>query len=118
MGWRFRKSINFGPLRINFSRKGAGVSVGGGGFRVGHDASGRNYSQTSIPGTGIYRRDYYKSNPSPVPAPTVPPTPQTNFPKVASGAQKPMSASNKYLFLLVGLAALFWIVLEIVGSLH
>jgi hypothetical protein len=117
MGWRFRKSISFGPLRINLSGKGAGVSVGGRGFRIGHDASGRNYSQASIPGTGIYRRDYYKSNPSPVPAQTAP-TPQTNLPKVAGGTQKPMSASNKYLFLLVGLAALFWIVLEIVGSLH
>src|ERR1700722_17488825 len=115
MGWRFRKSINFGPLRINLSRKGAGVSVGGRGFRVGHDASGRTYSQTSIPGTGIYRRDYYKGNPSPVTAPTVPPTPQTNLPKVAIGAQKPMSASNKYLFLLDILDAFFWIVLEIVG---
>jgi len=31
---------------------------------MGKDATGRKYSQASIPGTGIYRRDYYpNSNP-------------------------------------------------------
>jgi hypothetical protein len=29
---------------------------------MGKDAKGRKYSQASIPGTGVYRRDYYKSS--------------------------------------------------------
>jgi hypothetical protein len=69
MAWQLRRSIR-GPLglRINFSRRGVGVSAGVRGFRVGHDARGRNYCAASIPGTGIYRRDYYskaKSGPPP-----------------------------------------------------
>jgi len=65
MGWSWRKVFNFGPLRVNLSKKGIGYSVGVRGFRVGHDAKGQQYSQTSIPGTGIYKRTY--SGP---PAPT------------------------------------------------
>jgi len=61
-GWRFRRSIRL-PLgaRINLSRSGVGASVGVRGFRVGRDARGHAYSQASIPGTGIYRRDYYRT---------------------------------------------------------
>jgi hypothetical protein len=63
MAWRFRRSVR-GPLglRINFSRSGIGLSEGVRGFRLGRDARGKVYSQTSIPGTGIYRRDYAKAN--------------------------------------------------------
>ncbi len=58
MGWNWRKRFNFGPFRINLSRRGIGYSVGVPGFRVGQDAKGQNYTQTSVPGTGIYKRDY------------------------------------------------------------
>jgi hypothetical protein len=58
MGWNWRKAFNFGPLRINMSRKGVGYSVGIRGFRFGRNAKSQNYSQTSIPGTGIYKRTY------------------------------------------------------------
>jgi Protein of unknown function (DUF4236) len=58
MGWNWRKSFNFGPVRINLSKRGFGYSLGARGFRIGQDAKGQNYTQTSIPGTGIYRRDY------------------------------------------------------------
>jgi hypothetical protein len=58
MGWNLRKAFNFGPLRINLSRKGFGYSVGVRGFRVGRDATGQDYSQTSIPRTGVYKRSY------------------------------------------------------------
>jgi hypothetical protein len=61
MGWSFRRSARFGPLRLNLSKSGIGYSVGFRGFRIGKDAKGRNYSQASIPGTGIYRRDYYRA---------------------------------------------------------
>lgn len=53
MGFRFRKSLNFGPFRINFSKSGIGCSFGGNGFRVTKTADGRTRSTASIPGTGI-----------------------------------------------------------------
>ena len=56
MGWNWRRRIGVGPFRVNLSKKGAGYSVGIKGFRVGHNWKGQQYSQTSIPGTGIYRR--------------------------------------------------------------
>jgi len=59
MAWSFRKSFNLGPFRLNLSKKGAGLSVGARGLRIGRDARGRDYSQISIPGTGIYNRQYY-----------------------------------------------------------
>ena len=33
MGFRFRKSFQAGPVRINLSKSGVGYSVGGKGFR-------------------------------------------------------------------------------------
>jgi hypothetical protein len=98
MGWSFRRRLNLGPLRINLSRKGAGFSVGVRGFRIGRDAVGRQYTQTSIQGTGIYRRDYYQKGQSP-PAPNAPTS--KNY------------LSNRYFWLLAGLAAVLWILLRI-----
>lgn len=42
MGFYFRKSINFGGVRFNFSKSGIGASVGIKGFRVGTNSRG-NY---------------------------------------------------------------------------
>ena len=53
MGFRFRKSANFGPLRVNFSKSGVGYSVGGKGFRVTKRADGKTQTTASVPGTGI-----------------------------------------------------------------
>lgn len=53
MGFRFRKSVNFGPLRVNLSKSGVGYSVGGKGFRVTKKANGGIRTTASIPGTGI-----------------------------------------------------------------
>lgn len=53
MGLRFRKSVNIGPLRLNFSKSGVGMSVGVKGFRVGRSAKGRTTATVSLPGTGI-----------------------------------------------------------------
>ena len=61
MGWRLRRSVGFGPLRINLSQSGFGCSTGVRGLRVGRDGRGRVYSAVSIPATGIYRRDYYSN---------------------------------------------------------
>ena len=53
MGLRFRKSVNLGPLRINFSKSGVGYSYGVKGYRVTHKANGGKRTTVSIPGTGI-----------------------------------------------------------------
>lgn len=53
MGFRFRKSANFGPLRVNFSKSGVGYSVGGKGFRVTKKATGGYRTTASVPGTGL-----------------------------------------------------------------
>lgn len=53
MGFYIRKSVNFGPLRVNFSQRGVGYSVGGRGFRTGVRADGRRYTRVSVPGTGV-----------------------------------------------------------------
>lgn len=53
MGFRFRKSTNFGPLRLNFSKSGIGWSVGVPGFRYAKKANGGTRVTASVPGTGI-----------------------------------------------------------------
>lgn len=87
MGWYLRKSMRFGPMRINLSRRGIGVSVGIKGLRVGtgprgpYVAGGRG---------GIYfrqrpggpKRAASRAAPSPTPhlltAQAVPPPPLTS----------------------------------------
>ena len=57
MGWRFRRSIKLFPgLKINFSKSGISATVGTKGASVTMGPNG-TYVNTSIPGTGIYRRD-------------------------------------------------------------
>lgn len=51
MGFYFRKSVNFGGLRFNFSKSGVGVSTGIKGFRIGKGPRG-NYVQ--IGRNGVY----------------------------------------------------------------
>ena len=53
MGFRIKKSIKAGPVRVNFSKSGVGYSVGGKGFRVTKKANGGVRTTASIPGTGI-----------------------------------------------------------------
>ena len=53
MGFRFRKSINLGPIRINLSKSGVGYSVGTKGARITKTAKGGTRTTLSIPGTGI-----------------------------------------------------------------
>lgn len=40
MGWYLRKSVKIGPMRVNFSKRGVGASVGVKGFRVGSGPKG------------------------------------------------------------------------------
>lgn len=53
MGLRYRKSVNMGPFRVNFSKTGIGCSVGVPGFRYTITADGRERKTFSIPGTGL-----------------------------------------------------------------
>jgi hypothetical protein len=43
MGWSFRKSVGFGPFRINLSKGGVGVSGGVKGARVSVGPGGTNF---------------------------------------------------------------------------
>jgi hypothetical protein len=53
MGWRFRKSLGFGPLlRLNLSKTGTSWSVGKPGFTV-NVGRGRAKATASVPGTGL-----------------------------------------------------------------
>ncbi|GAA4427290.1 DUF4236 domain-containing protein [Bremerella cremea] len=61
MGFSFRKSYTFGPLRINLSKSGVGFSFGMKGLRAGMSSNGRKYVSASVPGTGAR---YYKSTKS------------------------------------------------------
>ncbi len=58
MAFFFRKSINIGPIRINFSKSGIGVSIGVPGVRVGKTATGKTFVSGSASGTGIGFRKY------------------------------------------------------------
>lgn len=54
MSFRFRKSVRLGKgVRLNFSKRGVGVSVGTKGLRFGVGPSGTRMT-AGIPGTGIY----------------------------------------------------------------
>lgn len=54
MSLRFRKSFKVAPgVRINISKKSAGVSFGGKGFRKSINSSGRVTTSIGTPGTGV-----------------------------------------------------------------
>lgn len=51
---QFRKSKSFGGLRLTASKKGLGVSVGAGPFRISLGADGKMRRTVRVPGTGVY----------------------------------------------------------------
>ena len=54
MGFRYRKSVKLGGgLRLNFSKRGIGISAGVKGLRFGIGPSGARIT-AGIPGTGLY----------------------------------------------------------------
>jgi len=56
MPWGFRRSLRIaGPLRLNFSKSGLGLSLGVPGLHVGRGPRG-SYLRAGLPGTGIYYR--------------------------------------------------------------
>lgn len=56
MGWGFRKRVKVAPgVKLNFSKSGTSVTVGGKGASVNVGKKGV-YGNVGIPGTGIYNR--------------------------------------------------------------
>ena len=55
MGFFLRKFINYGPVRVNFSKSGIGVSVGVPGLRIGTGPNG-NYLNIGVGGLGYKRK--------------------------------------------------------------
>src|SRR5438067_12503155 len=56
MPWGFRRSLKLaGPLRLNFSKSGLGLSLGVPGLHIGTGPGGR-YVRAGVPGTGVYYR--------------------------------------------------------------
>ena len=53
MGFRFKKSIKAGPVRVNFSKSGIGFSAGVKGARITKPAKGKARTTVGIPGTGL-----------------------------------------------------------------
>src|SRR5260370_34890195 len=67
----FRRSLKIaGPVRLNFSKSGLGLSLGVPGLHIGAGPRGR-YVRAGLPGTGIY---YRKSLKAPRPVHTRAPT--------------------------------------------
>lgn len=84
MGFRFRKSINAGPLRFNFSKSGIGYSVGTKGLRYTKKTGDGTRTTASIPGTGIsYVKDSGKAS-------TAAPQRSGTAPMGGDGSQTPM----------------------------
>jgi hypothetical protein len=59
MGWSFRKSLGFGPLRVNLSKSGIGYSVGVRGARIGANSRG---TYIRVGRGGIYYQKYLQTN--------------------------------------------------------
>ena len=54
MGLRFRKSFKVAPgVKVNLSKKSAGVSIGGKGAHISTNTSGRKTTTVGIPGSGL-----------------------------------------------------------------
>lgn len=76
MGWYLRKSVKFGPLRVNFSKSGIGYSLGIKGARIGTGPRGPYIAGGRY---GVYYRQSLNTpthpalaSHAPVPEPIVP----------------------------------------------
>jgi hypothetical protein len=56
MGWYFRKSVGFGPFRVNLSKSGIGASVGVRGARIGLGPRGH---YVRLGRGGLYYQQYF-----------------------------------------------------------
>jgi tetratricopeptide (TPR) repeat protein len=98
MGIRFRRSMKIAPgVRVNVTKSGWGVTVGGKGARYSVHSSGRRTRSFGLPGTGLYYQEVRGGGhgqrarsappvPSPSPADLVAYLPKPGF--LASGAER------------------------------
>src|SRR5437879_3676607 len=78
MGFYIRKGFNFGPLRLNLSRSGLGLSAGVKGFRIGlgprgaylHAGRGGLYYRQSLGRPGVPSPEPGPGGPSPLRLPS------------------------------------------------
>jgi hypothetical protein len=63
MGFYLRKSFRFGPLRLNLSKRGLGLSAGVKGARIGVSAEGKPYVAAGREGI-YYRQNLGQGRPS------------------------------------------------------
>jgi Protein of unknown function (DUF4236) len=81
MGFFFRKSVRFGPVRVNFSKSGVGTSIGFKGARLTSSAKGSTY--VTVGRRGFYYRQSLSPNRQegrqlPMPASQPPPVPTSS----------------------------------------
>src|SRR5512133_781440 len=60
MGLYFRKRLGIGPLALNFSKSGVGISTGMRGLRAGLTSHRGVYTSAGLPGTGLRFVKYYR----------------------------------------------------------
>ncbi len=72
MGWYIRKSVSFGPLRLNLSKSGIGYSVGVKGARIGTGPKG---SYVHLGRGGVYYRESLGGRTPPAGSESVQPPP-------------------------------------------
>ncbi len=84
MGFFFRKSFGFGPLRLTLSKSGLGASVGVKGFRYGIRPDGRAYINAGRYGI-YYRKELGRLHANPRAQPTGPSQPDAIQPAAPSG---------------------------------
>lgn len=86
MGWYLRKSVKIGPMRVNFSKRGVGASVGMKGFRIG---SGPKGPYVAGGRGGLYFHQNLRSRAA---RPASAQTPSAAFPPRQTMAQQPYSS--------------------------
>jgi hypothetical protein len=96
MGWYFRKSIGFGPFRVNLSKSGVGYSFGVRGARVGTGPRG-NYVRLGR--GGLYYQQYFGggsgTGTTPVPPATLPVPGNTPPPATTTGTPIPTAQAGQ-----------------------
>jgi hypothetical protein len=104
MGWRYRRALNLGPLRLNLSHSGIGYSAGTRGLKIGQDSKRRKYLHLSVPRTGIFKKSYFPNAPAKTGKPSGVATP----PQSTHGASAP--SAQRWAAYLTGAVLLYFII--------
>src|SRR6185437_6319764 len=88
MGWYLRKSVGFGPFRVNLSKSGIGYSFGVRGARIGANSRG---TYIRMGRGGVYYQKYLSQ---PVPLPLAPPADQELADVIQTASASSLHDSN------------------------